>query len=175
MAKRIGEKVIFKTKLFTIKDINLEFDDGSQDTFQIMEKKDTAIMVPVDADGNVIFIKEYFTALDEYQYDLPGGRIDEGHDPLSTANKELQEEIGYKAGRLEKLITVSISPGYQTQMSHIFIAQDLVESKLEGDEKEKLEIMRWPLDNFEELVDNGTISESRAIVALFLAKRFLKK
>lgn len=175
MAKRLAEREIFKTKLFTIKDVDLEFDDGKNATYQILEKKDTAIIVPLDNEGNVIFIKEYFTALDEYQYDLPGGRIEEGDDELKTANKELQEEIGFKAEKLDKLITVTMSPGYLTQKSHIYLARELTESKLTGDEMEELEIMKWPLDKFEELVDDGRLTEARAIAALFLARKFLKE
>ncbi len=175
MAKRITEREIFKTKLFTIKDVDLEFEGGEKATFQILEKKDTAIIVPLDLDKNVIFIKEYFTALDEYQYDLPGGRIEEDDDELKTANKELQEEIGYKADRLDKLITVTMSPGYLTQKSHIYLARDLSENKLSGDEKEELEIMKWPLDKFEELVEDGRLTEARAIAALYLTRKFLEE
>lgn len=175
MAKRLGEKVIFKTKLFTVKDIDLEFDGGEKETFQILEKKDTVIIVPLDAGNNIILIKEYFVAIDEYQYDLPGGRIEEGHNELETANKELQEEAGFKANRLDKLIAVTMSPGYLTQKAHIFLARELEESRLEGDEKEKLEILKWPFDKLEQLIDSGKITEARAIAALLLARRFLDR
>ncbi len=175
MAKRLGEKVVLKTKVFTIKDVDLEFDNGEKGTFQVLEKKDVAIIVPLDAENNIILIKEYFTAINEYQYDLPGGRIEEGHDELETANKELQEEVGFKANRLDKLITVTMSPGYLTQKAHIFLARELEESSLKGDEKEKLEILKWPFDKFEELINSGKITEARAIAALFLARRFLNK
>ena len=65
MAKRTGEKVIFKTKLFTVKDIDIEFSSGKNVTYQIVEKRDTTLLVPIDKNGNVYFVKEYFYALDE--------------------------------------------------------------------------------------------------------------
>lgn len=175
MAKRLDTREIFKTKLFTIKDVDLEFDSGERATFQMLEKGDTVIIVPVDSENNVLFIKEYFTALDESQYDLPGGRIEESHSEQETSNKELQEEIGYKAGKLDKLITVTMSPGYFTQKSHIFLARDLEESKLEGDEKEQLELIKWPLDKFEDLIKTGKLTEARAITAPYLTREFLKE
>ncbi len=175
MPKRTGEKEIFKTKLFTLKDIDIEFEKGEKAVFQIIEKTDTVIIVPLDKDNNIILIKEYFTALDESQYDLPGGRIEDGDDELKTANKELQEEIGYMANRLDKLLTVTVSPGYLTQKSHIYLARELINSKLEGDEKEDLETIKWPLDNFEDLIEDGRLTESRAIAALFIARKFLSK
>lgn len=70
---------------------------------------------------------------------------------------------------------VSMSPGYLTQKSHLFLARGLVESRLEGDEEEKLEIVKHPFDSFEQLIDQGQITEARAIAALYLTRRFLTK
>lgn len=138
--KRVGERVIFKTKFFTIKDIDLVSKDGKKVTYQIIEKFNTTLIVPITNDGKFILIREYFYAIDEYLLTFPKGRIDEGHDELSTANKELQEETGFKAGRLYKLGVLTMSPGYSTQRTHIFLARDLKESKLKGDELGEIEV-----------------------------------
>ncbi|MBI2338675.1 NUDIX domain-containing protein [Candidatus Daviesbacteria bacterium] len=172
MPKRIREKVIFQTKLFTIKDINIEF-NHKKVTYQILEKNDTALIVPINQNGELILVKEYFCAIDEYQLGLPKGKIDAGHDDLTTTNKELQEEIGLKAGKLDKLGTVTMSPGYFTQKTHIFLARELTESKLEGDEEETLEVILHPFVKFEELINQEKLTESRMIAALYLAKKFL--
>lgn len=174
MPRRVGEKVIFKTKLFTLKDIDIEF-DHKKVTYQILEKADTSLIVPITEKGQLILVKEYFYAIDEYQLGLPKGKIDPGHNDLTTANKELQEEIGFKAGKLDKLGTVTMSPGYLTQKTHIFLARKLTESKLDGDEEEALEVVYYPFDKFEELIDQGKLTEARMIAALYLAKRFLEK
>lgn len=173
MIRRTGEKVVFKTKLFTIKDVDLENDRGDEATYQIMEKVDTALIVPIDSDNNLILVREYYYAIDEYQLGLPKGRIDEGSNDRETANKELQEEIGFKAEKLDKLGILTMTPGYSTQRTHVFLAQDLVESKLEGDELEELEIVKHPFEKFEQLIDEQELTESRMIAALFLARRFL--
>ena len=106
---------------------------------------------------------------------LPKGKIDRGHNNLTTANKELQEEIGFKAGKLDKLGTVTMSPGYLTQRTHIFLARELTESKLAGDEEESLELIYYPFNKFEELIEEGKLTEARMIAAFYLAKRFLEK
>lgn len=172
MPKRVGEKVIFKTKLFTLKDIEIEF-DHKKVTYQILEKSDTALIVPINEKNELILVKEFFFAIDEYQLGLPKGKIDDGHDDLTTANKELQEEIGFKAGKLDKLGIVTMSPGYLTQKTHIFLARELVESKLVGDEEEILKVVLYPFDKFEELIDQGKLTEARMIAALYLARKFL--
>lgn len=175
MVKRLGEKIIFKTKLFTVKDIDIEFSSGKKVTYQIVEKKDTAMLVPIDKDGNVYFVKEYFYAIDEFQLGLPKGRIDEGYDALTTANKELQEEIGMKAEKLDFLGKYTSAPGYYTQKTNMYLARDLSESKLEGDEEEPLEIIKHPFDKFEELIESKQLTEARMIAALYLARSFLEK
>lgn len=173
--KRLSEKTIFKTKLFTIKDIVIELNDKKQITYQLMEKGDTALIVPLKSNGNLVLVKEYFYAIDEYQLGLPKGRIEENEDPLKTANKELQEEIGYRAGRLDKLGVLTMSPGYLTQKTHIFLARDLEESALDGDEPEVLEVIEFPFSDFEKLIDNGQLTESRMISALYMARGFINK
>ena len=175
MPKKLTEKDIFKTKLFTIKDIELEYNSGKKVTHQIIQKFDVSIIVPIIDNQTLLLIKEYSTALDEYRLDLPGGKIDPGVSSIDTANKELQEEIGYKAGKLDQIGMLTMSPSYLTQKSYIFLARNLSESKLEGDEHEPLEIIRHPFDRFEELIDSGDLSEARAIAALYLARKFLKQ
>lgn len=175
MPKKISEKDIFKTKLFTIKDVDLQYKNGEIKTHQIIQKPDVSIIVPLTDRKTVLFVKEYATAHDKYRLDLPGGKIDPGNTPEETANKELQEEIGYKAGKLEEIGMFTITPGYLTQKSYIFLARDLIESKLEGDETEPLEIVEYPFEQFEELIDKGELNEARAIAALYLTRRFLQK
>ena len=174
MIKRLREKEIFKTKLFTIKDIDLQLENGNEVTYQIIEKADTALIVPINSNGELILVKEYYYAINEYQYGLPKGRIESGSDDLETANKELQEEIGYKANKLDKLGVLTMSPGYLTQKTHVILARDLVPSRLEGDEPEQLEIIKYPFANFEELIEEDKLTESRMIAALFLAKKFME-
>ncbi len=174
MAKRVGEKVIFKTKFFTIKDVDIQFGDKLV-TYQIMEKANSALLVPINQNNELILIKEYFYAIDEYQLGLPKGRIDDGHNEEETANKELQEEIGFKAGKLDKLGVVTLSPGYSTQKTYLFLARDLTENKLKGDEEEGLEVSTYPFEKFEDLINAGKITDARMIAALYLAKKFLSE
>lgn len=175
MPKKISERDIFKTKLFTIKDVDLEYQNGEVKTHQIIKKPDVSIIVPLTNKNTILFIKEYATAHDKYHLDLPGGKIDPGMNEIETANKELQEEIGYKAGKLDQIGLFTMSPGYLTQKSFIFLARNLTESKLEGDETEPLEIVEYPFEKFEELIESGELNEARSIAALYIVRKFLKQ
>lgn len=173
MIKRISEKEIFKNKIFTIKELELELTDGKKIKRQILDKGDSSLIVPINIHNELILVKEYFPAIDEYQLGLPKGRIDPGFDPLETANKELQEEIGFRANKLEEIGVVTMSPGYITQKTHIFLATNLIESYLAGDEVEPLEIVLCPFAKFENLIDQKKITEARMIAALFMAKKYI--
>lgn len=174
MSRRVSEKEIFKTKVFTIKDVEVEHNTGKRVVHQIVEKRDVSIIVPLSQDNNLILVKEYSTAFDKYILDLPGGKIDDGQTPEQAADRELQEETGYKAEKLEQIGLFTMSPGYLTQKSYVFLARGLKESQLSGDEEESLEVVEHPFDKFEELIEGGDLNEARAIAALYLARKFLQ-
>ena len=173
MPKRKHERTAYESDLFTIKDIDLEFESGKTKKYQIVEKSDGIMVVPITNDNELILIREYHAAIDETHLGLVKGRVEEDLTPQENANKELQEEVGYKAHTMHELGVLTVSPGYLTQKTHIFLAQDLEESKLDGDEEEEMEIVLHPFDRFEELIEQKKIVEARMIAALFLAKKFL--
>lgn len=120
-------------------------------------------------------MREYLSGAGEYELGLCKGGIEAGQKPEETAQRELREEVGYKAGRLDKLAELFLHPAYTTSKTHIFLARDLEESKLEGDEGEELEVIPYPFKDFAKLIDNREIHDARIIAALYLTKRFLDK
>lgn len=175
MPKRISEKTIFEKGRFLLKDIHIKLDSGTTVTYQMWDKPDTAMIVPIDKNGECIFIHEYHAALDCVLVSLPKGRVEQGDMALETANKELQEEIGYKAGTLTHIATFSAIPGYVSGLTQVYLAQNLIESKREGDEQWELPMLRHPLSTFEELIDTRALTEARMIAALYEVRRYLLK
>lgn len=176
MPKRVGERTIAKTRNFEIKEVDLEFSSGKRKTHEIVDSNMQGVtVVPIMEDGTILFVREYHTGAGEYQLGLCKGGIELGHSPEETAQRELQEEVGYKAGRLDKLVEVFLHPAYTTAKTHIFLARDLQKSKLAGDEGEELEVVPYPFKDFEKLIDSKEIHDARIIAALYLAKRFLDK
>ena len=171
MPHRKDEREIFSKGRFLLKDIDLELDDGSRVTYQMWDKPDTAMIVPVTDDGEVIFVTEYHAAIDEKILSLPKGRVEDGELSEDTAKKELQEEIGYKATQLEKVSTLRSIPGYINTRTHVYLARGLEESALEGDEEWELPTTLYPLSEFEKLIDERKLSEARVITALYEARR----
>lgn len=170
--KITGSKTAYSSPIFLIKDIYVETLVGPK-TFQVLDKSDSVVIFAINDKREVYFVREFFTAPGAYGLALPGGKLDTGHTPEDTARKELQEEIGFDANRITSLGVVSISPGYITQKTHLFLAQELTPKKLIGDEPEELEVVPVSFDDIETKIQSGEIHEARDISAYFLAKKKL--
>jgi ADP-ribose diphosphatase len=125
-------------------------------------------------DDTVVMIYEYSGGTDRYELALTKGKIDAGETPLEAANRELIEEIGYGSNKLTFLKTMTLAPGYQSNITHIILAQDLYEASAEGDEPEPLEVVEHKLSNLEDLVYFDDLTEARTIAALYMAKEIIK-
>ena len=139
---------------------------------------DGVIIVPVNEDNEVLMITEPSIAYDGLRFlGLPAGGIEEDENPAECANRELQEELGFKAGRLESPGTIYAAVRYIEAKFHIFVARDLVESSIEGDEPEgwiqKTDSIA--LSDLETLIAEGRLVDSLTISALFMARGLIEK
>jgi ADP compounds hydrolase len=135
---------------------------------------DGACCVALNEKGEVLLITEYSAAFGEEVLTLPGGGLAPGENPIETANRELQEEIGFKAGRLDFLGTVQPLSKYLRVHIHLYLARDLQPSHLQGDETWDITIQPTPLDSFETLMSTGKLRDSNVIAALYMARAFLQ-
>jgi ADP-ribose pyrophosphatase len=134
---------------------------------------DGVMCVPVTPDGNVLFILEPNAYDGAFSLYLPAGKVEPDEDLAVCANRELQEEAGVKAGRMDYLATVRPWFKYLDGKLTLFLVRDLVPSKLEGDEDYLIEIEYVPLVAFEEQIAPGRIVDASVIAALFLARQRL--
>lgn len=138
-----------------------------------IQTRNGVMCVPINAQSEVIFIEEYAPAVGERILSLPAGGIDQGESAESAANREMQEEIGYKATHLNLLGVLRPWTKYLAATIHIFVARELAPSKLEGDEAEIITMFHYPLDDFESLIQQGRLVDSTTIAALYMARSFM--
>lgn len=171
-------RAVAKSRIFTIEAVDLSFSNGEQRTYERCRmqgfNKGAVLVVPVTAEQELILVKEYAVGFDEYKLTFPKGMIDEGETPEQAANREMQEEAGYKAKTIIYLKTVGISPSYIQNSIQIFLAQDLAPSVLSGDEPELLEVIKWPLAKCAELLSEESFFGALSLAALLLAKEKLR-
>ncbi len=140
----------------------------------VIRSGDEAIIVPLTRSGHVLLTSEPSPALGHDVLILPGGAIDEGEYSPEAANREMQEEVGCIAGKLDFLAVLHPWSKYLTVSTYVYLARDLAPSTLQGDEDYAIGVQKVPLDNFEQLIAAGRLTDARIIAALYIAKRFLQ-
>ena len=156
-------------------ELQLEFSNGEHRVYRRQRARGNGavVIVAVSEPGVVLLTREYACGLHRYELGLPRGRIDDGETPLQAANRELKEEVGSGARRLQVLRTLSLVPSYMDHVTHLVLAHDLYPERLAGDEPEPLEVLPWRLDALDQLMLCDEFSEGRALAALFIAREWL--
>lgn len=147
--------------------------NGQEITREIVEHPSSVCIVPVDADGSVLLVRQYRKAVESFLLEAPAGKMESGEDSEETALRELQEEIGHKAGRLQALGSFFVAPGWCTQTIHAYLARDLESARLDADEDEFIEVVRTPLADISTLIADGSIRDAKSVASLLLAMRVL--
>ena len=175
--KILNIETLATTRVFNIERLDLEFSNGEKRQYEHLKPpgNGAVLVIPMLDDDTVVMIYEYSGGTDRYELALTKGKIDAGETPLEAANRELIEEIGYGSNKLTFLKTMTLAPGYQSNITHIILAQDLYEASAEGDEPEPLEMVEHKLSNLEDLVYFDDLTEARSIAALYMAKEIIRK
>ncbi len=170
----LDTKVVAKSRLFQIEQVHLKFSNQAERYYERMAGNNRgAVMVVPVLNDQLLLAREYAAGTHNYELGFPKGLVDPGETPEQAANRELQEEIGFKASKLTLLKELSLAPGYFSSKMQIFLAQGLTESWLEGDEPEPIGVEPWPLQEWQALLEQEDFSESRSVSALFLAQKHL--
>ncbi len=130
-------------------------------------------VVPMLDAQTVLLVREYAAGVHRYELGLVKGRIDAGETPVQAANRELMEEAGYGARRLDVLRSLTLAPTYMSHQTHLVLARDLYPQRLPGDEPEPLDVVPWKLADLGQLILQEDFSEGRSIAALFIAREWL--
>ncbi|WP_394141996.1 ADP compounds hydrolase NudE [Vibrio chagasii] len=172
----LAKQTVAQSRLFSIESLDLRFSNGEERTYERMKPsgRNAVMMVPITEQGDILLVREYAAGTERYELGFPKGLIDPGEQPSDAAVRELKEEIGFGANKLTPLKEVILAPSYFSSKMTLFIAEDLYPEKLEGDEPEPLDIVRWPLAQAEELLTHLDFCEARSITALLLTLRSLK-
>ncbi|MBN1527558.1 MAG: NUDIX hydrolase [Thermoleophilaceae bacterium] len=162
--ERIGGEVAWEGRLATVRVERFRYEDGEEAEREIVAHPGAVGILAVDGDA-LILVRQPREAVGEPDLlELPAGKLDEGEDPLSTAGRELAEEVGKGARRWTPVKSFFTSPGFTDEECHIFLAEDLYEERAEAEENERIEIVRWPLDRLDEAIDE--CRDSKTLIGL---------
>jgi len=171
----VGSETILQGRAFKIRRDLLRTPDGRQTRYEIVEHNGSVVMLPIDAEGNLLFVRQYRQAAGLDLLELPAGTRD-GDEPYEMcAAREMREETGMAAGKLEKIGEFYLAPGYSTEFMAVFLATDLTHSPLQADADEFLQLEKIPVRVAIEMAESGKMPDAKSLAALFVAARILKK
>ena len=165
--RRVARREIYKGRVFDLTvDRFRDEDEDREFDIEIVQHNGGAAILPVEEDGTLVLIRQWRYPLGHELVEIPAGRIDEGDDPESAARRELEEEAGLQAGRVDSLGSMLPAPGYTTERIHLFLARELTVVPQRLEEDERVEIVRMSLDEALAAVDRGEIDDGKTVVAL---------
>jgi ADP-ribose pyrophosphatase len=159
---------IYEGKIFDVAVERVTLPNGATKNREVLRHPGAAAMVPLLDDGNVILVKQYRHAVGGYIWEIPAGTLEPDEDPVTCAQRELIEEIGYEAGRLEKMTEILPAPGYTDERIHIFLTTGLSSAQQNLEDDEVLDVESVPLEKAVEMIRSGKIQDAKSIVGLLL-------
>lgn len=173
----LDSAIAAESRYFKIEELHLEFSNGERRIYErLVGSGQGAVMIlPITEQNELLLISEYAAGTERYELGFVKGLVDIGEQPIDAANRELQEEIGFKADSLQLLTELSVAPGYFSSHMTVFIAQGLTPSILVGDEPEPLEVIKVPLSDIDSLYSLKEFSEARSVASLLLLEKWLKQ
>lgn len=175
LPKILAERLVARSRIFQISEVDLQFSNGQLRTFErtVNGGAGSVMAIPLLDEHTVLLIREYALGIERYELTLPKGRMEPNEDPLLATNREMMEEVGYGAKRLTLLKEMTANSGYLAGSMHCVIAQDLYPQSLPGDEPEPLEVVPYPLNQLEQLIMRGDVTDGRTIAALYMTRDYL--
>jgi len=170
--ERLTEKRISSTRLFQGHTINLRLDvvelpNGRQAQREVVEHPGAVAIVPLLDDGTVILVNQYRAPIERITLEIPAGKLEPGESPEICAARELEEETGYRAERLERKGAFFTTPGFSDEIMYLFVASGLIPAKSHPDVDEFVEVQKISLGKLLQMVKDGEIIDAKTLVGIY--------
>jgi ADP-ribose pyrophosphatase len=174
---QLASHELYKGKIFTLNRDTVRFPDGSTSEFDIARHPGASAIVPFmsDPDGEnpqLLLLRQFRYAAGGYIYEIPAGRLDGDEAPEACAARELKEETGCTADRIEPLFTMFTTPGFTDEKIHVFMATGLTHGEAEREADEFVDIVIMGLSEALELIRTGEILDGKTALGILYAAGF---
>jgi ADP-ribose pyrophosphatase len=171
----ISSEILMKGRAFKIRRDTLKTPDGRETKLDIIEHGGSVVIVPIDDDGNLLFVRQYRHAAGLDLLELPAGTRDDDEPYEECAAREVREETGMQAGKLQKVGDFYLAPGYSSEFMVVFLATELTPNPLPVDEDEFLQLEKIPVKDAGDMFARGDVPDAKSLAAWLLAKPFLDR
>ncbi len=158
----------YQGRIITTYEEKLHLQDGSVVTRDLVKHPGAVAVIPVDENGRILFIKQWRRAAGKILIEIPAGTLEKGEDPRECADRELQEEIGFRAQTLISLGGFYTAPGFCDEYIHLFLGKDLFPSVLWADDSDYIDLFALSLEEALALAKTGAFLDAKTLSALCL-------
>jgi ADP-ribose pyrophosphatase len=164
--------ILFQARRFRIERVVQTSPDGGQHVREIVSHPGAVVILPLLDDGRLCLLRNYRVAVDQTLIELPEGTLEPGEDPAETARRELAEETGYRAGRIEHLLTFCMSPGILDERMHLYLADSLQPGPMALGAGEDIQPLLCTWEEAMAMAREGQIADAKTLVALLYYRAF---
>ena len=172
--KKVDGKTLYEGVIVNVRLDRAELVNGDVVRREVVEHPGGVTVIPVEEDGTVWCVRQFRYPFQREMLEVPAGKLEIGEKPLPAAVRELSEETGLEAGRMIYLGACCTSPGFSTEVLHIYLALELKHGDAHPDEDEVLTVETHALETLTEMVMSGEIDDAKTIIAVLKARRFLE-
>ncbi|MDR1958578.1 MAG: NUDIX hydrolase [Planctomycetaceae bacterium] len=162
----MSEEKLFQSRLFYIEKRFQTGRSGKQLERHVIMHPGAVGILPVLNGSQVILIRQYRVAVNDWLIEIPAGTLEPNEEPIATASRELIEETGYTAGKIEPITTIFSSPGILREELHLFLATDLTPGPTALEDGEDISLMIVPWDEIRRMISDGEIKDAKTLTAL---------
>ncbi len=164
-----NREMLFNGLVVDIEQMEVRIGEKGWHTYQVVRHPGGVGVLPLHADGTVSLIRQLRPAVGSFMLEIPAGRLGPGEETATCGRRELAEETGLIAGKLESLGIIHPSPGVFDEVVHLFLARDLVQGAADPEHYEDIEVLKIPLRDAVQMALEGSITDGKTVMALFRA------
>lgn len=174
--KTIKTKDIYNGNIIKVQNLTVSLPSGKEATRDIVLHPGASVVVPMNEKGELYLVKQFRKPLDSTTLELPAGKLDsKGEDPKLCAERELMEETGLRAGKLEHLFSIHTTPGFCNEVIHMYLATELTMGESCPDEDEFLSVVKLPVSDIMNMIMEHKITDGKTIIGVLMAEKLLRE
>jgi ADP-ribose pyrophosphatase len=166
--KTTNSKIVYHGEILNVRKDEVILPGGRKTVREIAEHSNTVAVVAVDNDGNLLLERQFRQAVGKELLEIPAGGIEPGEEPEKAVVREMQEETGFLPRKVKKMGGFFCAPGWATEYLYLFLATDLVPSRLTAEDTDEIVLKAVPPEKIEELIRSGAIEDSKSIAGLLM-------
>jgi len=180
VAELLSSEIVYEGPLFRVRHDKLIEPGGKHSERDVIRHNGSVVILALDQSKNkkdpwIVIERQYRHAANQFLWELPAGKLDAGEDALAGAQRELEEETGYKAKKWKPLVEYYASPGFLGESMKVFLAEGLISGDAHPEEDEDIELRLVKLSDVLRMIEKGAILDGKTLTSVLLYARLLKK